>query len=137
MFPNAQFIDLSDCVPDDPNVEHQVEWTMSPWAVRHGYDLDLGFIPQFLHTDDPRPAAEQIDENYAHGGGWRPNPNAVPFWRISEHDGALLYDDGDGPPEVHQIVATAELRGEQLHLYESAWCAIIQPDGSFAVSRLD
>lgn len=35
----------------------------------------LGLIPSFLSESDPRPAREQFDENYQHGGGWRPLPN--------------------------------------------------------------
>lgn len=34
----------------------------------------LGYIPLFFAADDPRPAAEQLNERYAHGGGWRPRP---------------------------------------------------------------
>ncbi len=30
----------------------------------------LGLIPDFLTEFDPRPAAEQFNEWYAHGGGW-------------------------------------------------------------------
>jgi hypothetical protein len=33
---------------------------------------DLGFLPLMLDDEDPRPAAAQLDETYAHGGGWRP-----------------------------------------------------------------
>jgi hypothetical protein len=121
----GEFINLNDCVPDDPNPEHGLT-----------HDA-LGFVPQFLHTDDDRPAAEQIDDNYAHGGGWRPNPDRAMFWRISKHDAALVYDDGDGPAEVQPLVATAQLRDEEIHIYDGAWMAIIQPDGSFQVSRVD
>jgi hypothetical protein len=33
---------------------------------------DLGFIPEFFNPHDPRPAREQLDTAYAHGGGWHP-----------------------------------------------------------------
>ena len=31
----------------------------------------LGLIPYFLHPNDSRPAKEQFNERYAHGGGWQ------------------------------------------------------------------
>ena len=33
---------------------------------------DVGLIPHFLDENDPRPAREQFDEHYQHGGGWQP-----------------------------------------------------------------
>lgn len=33
---------------------------------------DLGYLPGFFDAADPRPARQQIDQNYGHGGGWRP-----------------------------------------------------------------
>ena len=35
----------------------------------------VGRIPEFFDETDPRPAREQADENYAHGGGCHPTPN--------------------------------------------------------------
>lgn len=132
-------INLDDYIPTDPNAEHQVKWTLTSWAVEHGLtQKSLGFIPQFLHTDDPRSAAEQFDDNYAHGGGWNPSPNMAAKWHISDHDGALIYGNGGEPaPEAHRLLATAELRDERIHFYDGGWVAIIQPDGSFEVERMD
>jgi hypothetical protein len=139
IIPGEWFVNLDDLMPADPNEAHQVQWTLTPWAVEHGYTQEmLGFLPQFLHTDDPRPAAEQFDENYAHGGGWNPHPNMAPLWHISDHDKALIYGDGAEPaPEVHRLLATAQLRDERIHFFDGSWVAIIQPDGSFEVERMD
>lgn len=53
----------------------------------------LGLIPSFLDDDDPRPAAEQLHANYAHGGGWQPDPK----WRFSFKDGFSISYPGDEP----------------------------------------
>lgn len=88
----------------------------------------LGFIPLFFSEDDPRPAKEQLDENYAHGGGWRP----MEKWKhIGVH---RIQYPGDEPLEP---VAEAHLRDETICLYEGAWVAIFHKDGSFEVSRCD
>jgi hypothetical protein len=44
------------------------------YAGQVGYPVPegLGYLPSFLSESDPRPAAAQIDENYAHGGGFSP-----------------------------------------------------------------
>ena len=48
---------------------------MSPprWVLYGGTSpAMLGFLPMMLDDEDPRPAAEQLNETYAHGGGWMP-----------------------------------------------------------------
>jgi hypothetical protein len=32
----------------------------------------LGSLPKMLNEHDPRPAREQLDAGYRHGGGWSP-----------------------------------------------------------------
>lgn len=88
----------------------------------------LGFVPLFFSESDPRPAREQVHEAYAHGGGWHPFNG---FRMLSNGDMQYLGD----PPT--RLIAEARLRDEVLRFYDSAWFAIVQPDGSFEVSRLD
>lgn len=88
----------------------------------------LGFIPHFLSALDPRPAREQIDSAYQHGGGWRP------------FEGFLMYQDGSiqfpGDP-AHRVLAEARLGDEIIRYYQHSWVAIVQPDGTFEIARLD
>lgn len=88
----------------------------------------MGYIPFFFSEDDPRPAGEQLDENYAHGGGWHP----LPKW---EHlgDGVIKYP---GDPKLRPV-AVGQLRGEKIFFYNYSILAIFQPDGSFGASRVD
>lgn len=88
----------------------------------------IGIIPEFLSESDPRPAAEQFNERYAHGGGWNPMSG---WGRLA--DDSLLYP----PDELYHPVAKATLRDETIFIYENAWVAIVQPNGSFEVSRMD
>lgn len=90
-----------------------------------------GYIPWFLDEDDPRPAKEQINQNYI--SGW------------NEFEGFILHDwkkpdraylsYPDDPPMREK--SRAKLRDETLILFQSDWFAIVQPDGTFNVARLD
>jgi hypothetical protein len=89
----------------------------------------VGILPEFLDPKDPRPAREQLNENYAHGGGWSP----MKGWRMEPSSHIMHYDD-----EVPlRPLARIRLRNESVLLYESSWVAIVQPNGEFEVSRMD
>ena len=99
------------------------------WTITHPqFTPDgLGYLPVIIRGDDPRPAKEQINDRYAHGGGWNPFPG------FTMTEGTLRYSDD--PPL--RLLAVARLRDETLRFYECSWLAIEQPDGSFEVSRMD
>lgn len=90
----------------------------------------LGLIPMFLSLDDPAPAAEQFDGNYAHGGGWQP----MSGWRLDD-DFVLHYLDDEDPPLTP--LAVARFRDETILVYPYAWVVVLQEDGSFEISRMD
>ena len=103
----------------------------------------LGFMPDFFDDTDPRPAAEQLAERYAHGGGWHPHSKGV--WRMRESDGALIYpgsnpgEDGE-EDEVFPLIALARLplSDETLLFFVGALLAVVkETDGSFDVTRVD
>jgi len=100
------------------------------WFQRHPQATPemLGLIPEFLNENDPRSAREQLDANYSHGGGWLPIPG---FSMLPNGD--LSYP-GDPPFE---LLAETKLRDETIRVFHYSWVAIIQPDGSFEVSRMD
>jgi hypothetical protein len=108
---------------------------MLTWTPKHAQArytsiaLDiLGFLPEMVSDDDPRPAWEQFNSNYQHGGGWRPFPGFT-----MSSNGNLSYP---GDPPI-RCLFEAKLRLEVLRLYEHEWVAIIQPNGSFEVCRMD
>lgn len=88
----------------------------------------LGFIPSFLSEDDPDPAWKQIHKNYGHGGGWRSQDG----FALTPSD-CLRYP-GDPPL---QPLARTHLRDERILFYPYSFVAIIQPDRSFDVARID
>jgi hypothetical protein len=86
----------------------------------------LGFIPSFVSDADPRPAKEQFDSNYI--SGWQPFPG----FKMTR--GHVLHYTGDNPLKP---IAMARLRDEIIVVYPYAWVAIIQPDSTFEVCRMD
>jgi hypothetical protein len=91
----------------------------------------LGLVPWIFDDNDRRPAHQQIDERYAHGGGWFP----IPGWSFNPQTMVLTYP-GDKP--YHPIaVATLPHTAEVLIFYPYSWLAIVQRDKSFEVMRLD
>lgn len=88
-----------------------------------------GLIPQFLSAWDERTAKEQLDENYAHGGGWFSFGEGQ--WKL---EGTTLHYPED-PPLLCK--GFTRLRNERICIYAHALVAIIQDDGSFEVARLD
>ena len=110
----APLITGGDLPPLLPN------WTMFDGARREA----LGHIPSFFSEDDSRPATAQIAANY----DWTPLDGCT----IADH-GDLLYP-GDAPLKP---LAETRLRDETIRVYPDAWVAIIQPDGSLEVDRVD
>lgn len=88
----------------------------------------VGYIPFVFSSLDPRPAREQIDANYAHGGG---------FFELG---GFVMLEDRylkyPGEPKM-PVLAEAQLRDETILVYPSALVAVVQKDGSYSVTRMD
>jgi hypothetical protein len=102
-------------------------WT----ALRPGVTADhLGLVPSFFDLDDSRPARDQLNERYSHGGGWQP----VRRDRIIACSSRSLLFRND--PSLLALADTL-LREEAIVFYEGSWLSITQPDGSFEVARVD
>lgn len=97
-------------VPDDPD------------------ESPLGYVPYFLAYADPRPAREQIAENYQHGGGWRP----IKGYTVDQDARLCFPGDSPIPP-----IAVGVLRDEVLVIYRHALVLIAQKDETFEVGRID
>ena len=102
---------------------------MMTWVAMHpDVTLEhLGLLPGMLDASDPRPAREQFDANYQHGGGWRPQSGFVMA------ESTLTYP-GDPP---FKLRAWTRMRDELIGLYDYAFVAIVQKDGTFEVCRMD
>ncbi len=87
----------------------------------------LGFLPTWLDPADPRGAVDQFDEHYKRYGGW----HDVPGWELRA-DRLSYPGDPDRP-----LIAKMRLRDETVMFFQGAWTAVVQPDGSYRVARLD
>lgn len=98
----------------------------------------VGYIPMFLWESDPRSAKEQIHDRYVAGWndfqGFRRGSTSIELIDTQTEDLFNLKYPGD--PELPPLAYT-KLRNELIVVYPSAWVAIVQPDGSFEVARLD
>jgi hypothetical protein len=70
----------------------------------------LGYIPSFFSENDPRSAREQINENYQHGGGWRPLKG------FKMLDNGIRFQDAYPLP----LCFEAKLRNEIIRFYTGA-----------------
>ncbi|KQX18379.1 MULTISPECIES: hypothetical protein [unclassified Sphingomonas] len=112
-----------------------VNFSLTPVAANHkvrigcsDHDL-LGDIPAWLSEHSPLGAAAQIDRWYQHGGGWREFKGfAVDLDKMT-----ITYP---GDPAIPAI-AEASLREERIIIFNGAWVAVIQPDGSHSIARID
>lgn len=104
------------------------------WSCYYGATPEyLGYLPEIILASDLRPVREQIKERYSHGVGWKP------FTRFQVNLGmdsrAVLQYPGDPP-----ILMSCECKhpnGETIQLFEGSWLRVIQPDGSYEISRVN
>jgi hypothetical protein len=92
-----------------------------------------GLLPDIITASDPRPAAEQIAERYAHGGGYRPFGGGS--WALGVKGGKITLEYPGGP--MFREVARIELAKQTVVLFDSAFVAIIELDLAFVVLRMD
>lgn len=102
----------------------------------------LGLIPAFFVDRDPRTAVEQINERYAHGGGWFDLAVGPGKFTLDEQ-GSLLYPEDPPLPALAEAwlhrdhVPGNNPPAERIVIHVHGFVAIHQPDGSFRVARLD
>lgn len=97
--------------------------------IPHAIDY-LGYLPLMWDEADPRKAVEQVDTNYAHGGGWSP----MSGWTYDPDTKSLKYP---GDPVYHPVARYVLHGEEEIIVYPHAWVAIVQIDGAFEVARMD
>jgi hypothetical protein len=98
--------------------------------VNGGHPDHIGIIPHWLDKDDPRKAAEQLDQHYQHGGGWQPFKG---FTYKPKRGHTLTYP---GDPPMHPL-GFMKFRDEMIVWYPHAWVMILQKDGTFEICRMD
>lgn len=86
-----------------------------------------GLLPTFLDAKDERAALQQFDAHYAFAGGFIPILGGAIVGNIW----TFLEDEPLDP------IASAWLREDHVHIYQSAFVAIVHPDGKYLMSKLD
>ena len=91
--------------------------------------IDTYLMEQMLSASDPRPAKEQLDSGYQHGGGWQP----MEGWTLIHPHYAIAYP-GD---QTLFPLAVAKLRDELVLIYPHDFVAIVQKGGKeFEIPRM-
>jgi hypothetical protein len=93
----------------------------------------VGYLPGYFSPHDPRPARDQLHENYAHGGGVRPFAGfTLHNWESPEN----AYLNYPGDPAMREV-SRATLRDETIIVFQASWVAIVQPSGEHIITRCD
>jgi hypothetical protein len=104
---------------------------MSIWIMmdtRFGPDV-LGFLPDIILSSDRRPVKEQLQDRYAHGGGYR----HIPGFTMDEYN--VMTYPGDPP---YKPTAAAMINGELVIFYrQGSLLAILKSPTEFEVTRVD
>ena len=103
-----------------------MQWHLNP-KIPNAIE-QLGFLPEFLRLGDG-PAKKQLHRNYSHGGGWRPFQGFV----MNDARTTLSYP---GDPLTHWVART-NLGDEEVIIFQHAWVAVVAPDGSYEIARMD
>lgn len=96
-------------------MDHTILWTTRDAE-------SLGMIPMFLSASDPRPAREQFNERYAHGGGWRKFEGFELSFDPRPLSSSLLYP---GDPPLREL-GRCTFRSETIIIFQFAWVCILQ-----------
>lgn len=105
---------------------------MTVWIILDSrfHPTGLGYLTDFLLESDPRPIRDQLNERYAHGGGYSPIEGIA----FDPSTGALTFP---GDPTLFPS-AMAQFNSETVIFYQSCeLLVIIQPDGSHEVTRVN
>jgi hypothetical protein len=101
------------------------------WILDSRFTPDhLGYLPDILQTGDKRPVKDQLNERYAHGGGWRP----IAGFALDPNSFVLTFPE-DQP---YRPAAACHL-GEELVIFypQCSLLCVVQRDGAWEVTRVD
>lgn len=95
----------------------------------------IGMLPDFLSDSDPRGACAQFATNYC--GGWHDMTVGAGGFTAIDNFRFLHYPGDPALPALAETTLHVDNEPERIIVYDSAYVAVVQPDGSFRVSRLD
>ena len=92
----------------------------------------LGLIPEIIRAEDTRGVVEQVNANYAHGGGW--NFYGKDKWRLNADNMSIKYPED--PTLWPQWKATIS-KDETVYIYDYGLVLLLASNGTFEISRMD
>ena len=106
------------------------------------YDLaSLGLIPFMIDSDSPTPAGDQINSNYAHGGGFSEIKGfgKLPGYYQDTNAGPIFSVQFPGDRRLHPIAYQHMPRSnEMVVVYPSAFVGVFNlHNDTFKVTRMD
>lgn len=108
---------------------HLPEWEVM--QVRHAFSA-IGFLPDIILNEayDSRPVVDQVNQRYAHGGGW----HAMSGFKWNRIAKTLRYP---GDPPMHAVARFEASTKETVYVFESGWVLVDRGGDDYEVARLD
>ena len=103
--------------------------TLYQWSHPHL----IGYLGQIFLNGTGETAQEQLNQRYAHGGGFHPFEGFI-LAGADETDAATITYPKDPPMRE---VSRLSLNEQTLILFEHQWLAIVEADNSYRVTRVD
>ncbi len=105
------------------------------WMVPLAATIDhLGLIPSFLHADEDRPATEQFNDAYQHGGGWRPSGSKFRIDQDKMELASITYPEDDQWP----LLGVCIVGDKGVYVFQDGWVAITDMEENILeVCRMD
>lgn len=106
---------------------------MNVWEIIN-YDTQkainmLGIIPELIYRAD-MPVVEQVNQNYAHGGGWQ----RFPGFKLNRADMSIKFP---GDPAFLPCAKAQINEKETVYVYPYAWVLIDRGGDDWEISRMD
>lgn len=110
------------------NESHLPEWEI----LRVGHAYTIGYLPDIILNEvyDSRPVVEQVNDRYAHGGGW----HAMSGFKWEKLAQRLTYP-GDKP--MHANARFQANSKETVYVFDGGWVLVDRGPGNWEVARLD
>jgi len=91
---------------------------------------DLGHLCDIILPDDERPVKDQLNDRYAHGGGYSP----LPGFKLDRMTMSIRWP---GDPPLRPSAMTMIGAEKVFYYHYGCWLLILQPDESYEVTRVD
>lgn len=108
-----------------------------------GNEAIAGFIPHWLNEADEDDAVEQLHKNYGHGGGWHDTEGWTLLIGIKQSEAkdhvkmnCMYWLDYPEDPLL-PMRALGIMRKEMVIVFDHGYVAVVQPDMTFRVARMD